>query len=83
MYVWEVRENGGYDGILWSVLIKDDEYALDKIKDVVIKDLECSSDREILAKQEIDVVQALVSIESYYKVEKFSTNIEVEKIEVL
>ena len=32
MYVWEVRENGGYDGIYWTILVKDDSKSLDKVK---------------------------------------------------
>ena len=36
MFVYEVRENMGYDGIGGRVLIKDDEYSLEKVKETLI-----------------------------------------------
>lgn len=47
MYVWELKEAVAYEGNLWSVLIKDDEEVLGKVKDLVLEHLaETLSDGE-------------------------------------
>lgn len=39
MYVWELKEVVAYEGNLWSILIKDDEKALEKVKGIVLEHL--------------------------------------------
>ena len=39
MYIWEVREEVDYEGNLWSVLLKDDSEVLEKVKNIVNKEL--------------------------------------------
>ena len=47
MYVWELKEAVAYEGNLWSVLIKDDEEVLGKVKGIVLEQLaETLSDGE-------------------------------------
>lgn len=42
MFVYEVRENLGYDGIGRRFLVKEGEYALNKVKSILIKMLKSS-----------------------------------------
>lgn len=44
MYVWEVREEIDYEGNLWTVLLKDDSEVLEKVKNIVNKELHESKD---------------------------------------
>lgn len=39
IYVWELKEAVDYEGNLWSILIKDDEKALEKVKGLVLEHL--------------------------------------------
>lgn len=39
MHVWELKEAVACEGNLWSVLIKDDERALEKVKEIVLEHL--------------------------------------------
>lgn len=42
MFVYEVRENLGYDGIGKRFLVKEGKYALNKVKSILIKMLKSS-----------------------------------------
>ena len=44
MYVWEVREVIDYEGNLWSILLKDDNNVLGKVKEIVGEELEKTLD---------------------------------------
>ena len=44
MYVWEVREVIDYEGNLWSILLKDDDNVLGKVKEIVSSELEKTLD---------------------------------------
>lgn len=83
MYVWEVRENGGYEGIYWSTLVKDDEFALKKIKKILIDDLSSTYDYDVMAKSQIPVVSNLTELPDYLEFEKKYESLEVSKIEVI
>lgn len=39
IYVWELKEVAAYEGNLWSILIKDDEEVLGKVKSFVLEQL--------------------------------------------
>ena len=84
MYVWEVRENASYDGILWSLLIMDDNKALDKIKREIISYYDISCNCKYTAFTETEKVRSLESLEEYMRFE-FGTysDIEVIKTEVI
>lgn len=43
MYIWEVREVE-YEGNLWTILLKDDDNVLDKVKEIVSEELEKTLD---------------------------------------
>lgn len=75
MYIWEVIEVSPYDEIFWQVLIKDDDSTLEKIKEVILKNLECS--------WEEDNIRNLKIIDDYFEIDKGSTTIEVTKKEVV
>lgn len=44
MYVWEVREVVDYEGNLWSILLRDDDNVLGKVKEIVSTELEKTLD---------------------------------------
>lgn len=69
MYVWEVKEDAGYDGILWSVLIKDDENALSKIR----KEVEYYYSSSIVC--ESDKQEGLVKIESVVNLDELELDL--------
>lgn len=84
MYVWEVRENASYDGILWSVLIVDNDKALEKIKREIIShyNTNCNCNYTILT--EVSNVKGLEYLEEYMSFEfgRYS-DIEVIKTKVI
>lgn len=84
MYVWEVRENASYDGILWSVLIKDDDKALEKIKCEIIKHYNTNCNCKHTKFTEVEKVRNLESLDEYMSFEfgKYS-DIEVIKTKVI
>lgn len=82
MYVWEVRAFEQYDGVYWRVLIRDDNQALEKIKETLLKDLRDSHDYDLLAKSQISIVEGLTKLADYLEFEKRHEALEVEKIEV-
>ena len=88
MYVWEVKEDASYDGILWSVLIKDDENSLGKIKKEVIQYYNTSSIFEsdkingIAKINSITNLEDLLGIQMYLPFGRYST-IEVNRVELL
>lgn len=82
MFVYEVRENMGYDGIGDRVLVKDDENALEKVKEALIGMLELS--HQPLASITISDVKNMSKLEGYHNFEvSFSLSFEVEKVEVI
>ena len=82
MFVYEVRENAGYDGILDRVLIKDDENALEKVKEALIWMLELS--HQPLASITISDVKNMSKLEEYHSFEVGRyTSFDVEKVEVI
>lgn len=83
MYVWEVRENGGYDGIYWTVLVKDDSEALGKIKKILLNHLNDCHDYDLIAKSQITVVESLTELPDYLELEKRYDSLEVTKVEVI
>ena len=84
MYVWEVRENAGYDGILWSVLIMDDDNALEKIKREIISHYNTSCNCNYTILTETSNVKSLEYLEEYMSFEfgRYS-DIEVIKTKVI
>lgn len=84
MYVWEVRENASYDGILWSVLILDDDKALEKIKCEIIKYYNTRCNCEYTVLTETSNVKSLEYLEEYMSFEfgRYS-DIEVIKTKVI
>lgn len=83
MYVWEVRENGGYDGIYWTILVKDDSESLGKVKKVLIEHLNDCPDYDLIAKSKIPVVESLTELPDYLEIEKMYDSLEVSKVEVV
>lgn len=82
MFVYEVRENAGYDGILDRVLIKDDENALEKVKETLIGMLEFS--HHPLASITISDVKNMSKLGEYHNFEVgYYMSFEVEKVEVI
>ena len=82
MFVYEVRENAGYDGILDRVLIKDDKNSLEKVKEAIIGMLEFS--HQPLASIVISDVKNMSKLEEYHTFELgYFLSFEVEKIEVI
>lgn len=82
-YVWEVRENGGYDGIYWTVLVRDDSEALGKVKKTLLDHLNDCHDYELIAKSQIPTVESLTELPDYLEFEKGSETLEVTKVEVV
>ena len=84
MYVWEVRENASYDGILWSVLIMDDDKALEKIKSEIISYYNTSCNCKYTEFTETEKVRNLESLDEYMSFEfgRYS-DIEVIKTKVI
>ena len=82
-YVWEVRENGGYDGIYWTVLVRDDSEALGKVKKILLDHLNDCHDYELIAKSQIPTVESLTELPDYLEFEKGSETLEVTKVEVI
>lgn len=81
MFVYEVRENAGYDGILDRVLIKDDENSLEKVKATLISMLESTGD--LLAIPHIKDIKGMTELEDFHSFELMYCNIESEKVEVI
>ena len=82
MFVYEVRENMGYDGIGDRVLVKDDENALEKVKEAIIGMLEFS--HQPLASIVISDVKNMSEIEDYHSFELgYFLSFDVEKVEVI
>lgn len=81
MFVYEVRENAGYDGILDRVLIKDDENALEKVKEALIWMLESTGD--LLAIPHVKDIKGMTELEDFHSFELMYCNIESEKVEVI
>ena len=69
MYVWEVRENSSSDGILWSVLIMDDDKALEKIKREIVSHYNTSCNCEFCVFTDVEKVRNLESLEEYMSFE--------------
>ena len=82
MYVWEVRENGSYDGILWSVLIMDDDKALEKIKREIVSYYNTSCNCEYTKFTEVEKVRNLESLEEYMRFE-FGRYSDIEVIKTM
>lgn len=84
MYVWEVRECVDYEGDTWSILIKDDEYSLEKVKSEIMKKYEFSCHYEDIKREQVSRVDSLQLLEDYqYFKFGIGSKIEVEKIEVI
>ena len=83
MYVWEVRENGGYDGILWSTLIRCYKNSLGKVKKTVLDDLKLSCGYDSIATAQIPIVENLNTLEDFMSFDKRGSTIEVIKTDVL
>lgn len=82
MFVYEVRENLGYDGIGKRFLVKEGEYALNKVKSILIKMLK-SSDCP-LKEFRIADVNKLNELGGYHSFESdYFTCFEVLKIKVI
>lgn len=81
MFVYEVRENMGYDGIGDRVLVKDDENALEKVKEALIWMLESTGD--LLAIPHIKYIKGMTELEDFHSFELMYCNIESEKVEVI
>ena len=81
MFVYEVRENAGFDGILDRVLVKDDEHSLEKVKQTLIQMLESTGD--LLAIPHIKDVKGITELEDFHSFELMYYNLESEKIEVI
>lgn len=82
MFVYEVRENMGYDGIGDRVLVKDDENALEKVKETLIGMLELS--HQPLASITVCDVKNMSKLEEYHNFELgYFLSFEVEKVEVI
>ena len=83
MYVWEVRENGGDDGIYWRYLISDDGEAVNKIKKILLENLNSEYDWDLIAKSQIGVVNNLFNLSDNLEFEKKYSVLEVFKIEIM
>lgn len=82
MFVYEVRENLGYDGIGKRFLVKESKYALNKVKSILIKMLK-SSDCPFKGFG-IDDVNQLNELGEYHSFElDYFTSFEVLKIKVI
>lgn len=81
MFVYEVRENAGYDGILDRVLVKDDENSLEKVKEALIWMLESTGD--LLAIPHVKDIKGMNELEDFHSFELMYCNIESEKVEVI
>ena len=82
MFVYEVRENMGYDGIGDRILVKDDEKSLEKVREALIGMLELS--HQPLASITISDVKNMSKLEDYHSFEVGRyTSFEVEKVEVI
>ena len=81
MFVYEVRENMGYDGISDRVLVKDDENSLEKVEEKLIEMLESTGD--LLAIPHIKDIKGMTVLEDYHSFELMYCTIEVEKVEVI
>lgn len=82
MFVYEVRENMGYDGIGDRVLVKDDENALEKVKETLIGMLNNVVCPTVVFS--INEVNELSKLEEYHNFEVgYFQRFEVEKIEVI
>lgn len=83
MYVWEVREYVDYEGDIWSILIKDDENALEKVKSEILKQYESSCYYEGIKREQTNIVNNLDNLADFQKFKMgMCSQIEVEKIEV-
>lgn len=82
-YVWEVRVNVEYEGNSHSVLIKDDENSLEKIKAEIVELYGMVCYYEDIRREQVSKVDSLQLLEDYqyFKI-GISSKIEVEKIEV-
>lgn len=84
MYVWEVREYVDHEGDIWSILIKDDEYTLEKVKSEIVKQYESSCYYEDIKREQTNIVNKLDSLIDFQKFKMgMCSQIEVEKIEVI
>lgn len=84
MYVWEVREYVDYEGDIWSILIKDDEHTLEKVKSEIVKQYEFSCHYEDIKREQTNIVNKLDSLVDFQKFKMgMCSQIEVEKIEVI
>lgn len=82
MFVYEVRENMGYDGIGDRVLVKDDEKSLEKVKEALIGMLESVGCPTVVFR--INEVNELSELEEYHNFEVgYFLSFEVEKVEVI
>ena len=82
MFVYEVRENMGYDGIGDRVLVKDDENALEKVKGTLIEMLNKVDYPTVVFS--INEVNELSKLGDYHNFEVgYFLSFEVEKIEVI
>ena len=105
MYVWEIKESSVYVPEHHSWFVKDDEYALEKIKKIVLGCIrysicECEDrvlengdrssynvegllDKEESLRNTFDEVSRYVFISQFNKIPLLSSNIRINKVEVL
>ena len=83
MFVYEVRENMGYDGIIGDrFLVKDDEYSLEKVKGTLIEMLNKVDCPTVVFS--INEVNELSKLGDYHNFEVgYFQSFEVEKVEVI
>lgn len=81
MFVYEVRENMGYDGIGDRFLVKDDENVVEKVKTNLTYLLESTGD--LLAVPHVKDIKGMTVLEDYHSFELMYCTIEVEKVEVI
>lgn len=84
MYVWEVRVCVQYEGNSWSVLIKDDEKSLDKIKAEVLEQYDVFCYYEDIKREQVGIVSKLDFLEDFQSFKLgIDSKIEVEKVKVI
>lgn len=84
MYVWEVREEVDYEGRSWSILVKDDEYALEKIKKEIIKHYNVCCYYKDIREEQVEKVSNLKHLDDFQSFKtSIGSRIEVEKTRVI
>lgn len=84
LYVWEVREVVYNEGVSWSLLIKDDENSLDKVKEEVIKYYTTNCFYKDIREEQINKIKNLTFLKTTQMFE-FNplSDIEIEKVIVI